>query len=192
MHQLLVKQSDNELITSYRKGSDKAFEILMNRHKDRIYTTIILITKDSYIAEDILQETFVKVVNTLRSEKYDEKGAFMHWVKRIAFNLAIDHFRKQKRRPVIVTGEGNDVINNMKFSEDSIESIQVKNDLRRQIHMYIRELPESQRKVLIMRQFMKMSFKDIASELDISINTALGRMRYALINLRKKINKKSL
>lgn len=185
--QIKKGERDGNLILRYKNGDDKAIEILISRYKDKVYTTILLVVKDRYIAEDLLQETFIKVIDTVVSGKYQDKNMFGQWVQRIAFNLAIDSFRKKKRRPTIVTGEGKSLIDNMKFLEDSVEEQHVKSDTRRQVHRYIRKLPEPQRRVLIMRHFMELSFQDIADKLGISINTALGRMRYALINLRKKM-----
>ncbi|MFY0626146.1 MAG: sigma-70 family RNA polymerase sigma factor [Reichenbachiella sp.] len=179
--------SDSDLVSLYKKGDEEAFGELVSRHKSRVFTTVYLIVKDKYIAEDLLQDAFIKVVKTIKSGKYNEEGKFLPWVLRIAHNLAIDFFRKNKRYPTIVLEDGSKVFNTMDFAEDSIESVQIKQDTNTVLNKLIQELPESQREVLVMRHFMQMSFQDIAESTDVSINTALGRMRYALINLRKKM-----
>ncbi|GAB5522657.1 MAG: sigma-70 family RNA polymerase sigma factor [Roseivirga sp.] len=181
--------SDSQLISQYKNGSEEAFAELVNRHKNKIYTTVYLIVKDQFLAEDLLQETYVKVVNTIKSGRYNEEGKFLPWVTRIAHNLAIDHFRKAKRYPMIVMEDGSNIFNTLEFSEDSIESRQIQQDTHALLRDLIKELPDSQREVLMMRHYMQMSFQEIAEATDVSINTALGRMRYALINLRKKMNK---
>jgi len=184
--------SDSKLVTLYKEGKEAAFEQLVNRHRARVFTTIYLIVKDEYVAEDILQETFIKVVKTIKSGRYNEEGKFLPWVMRIAHNLSIDHFRKNKRYPTVVMEDGSSVFNTMEFSEDSAESLQVRRDTHSLLKQLIKELPEAQRQVLTMRHYMDMSFKEIADATGVSINTALGRMRYALINLRKKMEKRNI
>lgn len=184
--------SDCKLISLYKSGNEEAFEELVKRHKSRIFTTIYLIVKDNCKAEDLLQETFIKVVNTIKSGKYNEEGKFLPWVLRIAHNLSIDHFRKTKRYPVIVMEDGSNVFNTIEFSEDSVESVQIRKDTHTRLRKLIQELPEAQKEVLIMRHYMEMSFQEIADSTGVSINTALGRMRYALINLRKKMHKHNI
>ena len=181
--------SDSKLVSQYKSGSEAAFEELVSRHKSRVFTTIYLIVKDKYVAEDLLQDTFIKVVRTIKSGKYNEEGKFLPWVLRIAHNLAIDNFRKNKRYPTIVMEDGSLLFNTLEFAEDSVESLQIKEDTNVILKRLVQELPESQREVLIMRHYMQMSFQDIAASTNVSINTALGRMRYALINLRKKMQK---
>jgi len=184
--------SDSELVSGYKNGNDEAFEELVNRHKSRVFTTIYLIVKDKYTAEDLMQDAFIKVVNTIKSGRYNEEGKFLPWVLRIAHNLAIDFFRKEKRYPTIVMEDGSKVFNTLDFAESSIESLQIKNDTKTLLKKLIDELPEVQKEVLIMRHYMEMSFQDIAESTDVSINTALGRMRYALINLRKKMQQTNM
>ena len=184
-----LKLSDKELVSLYKNGDESAFKELVKRYKNSLFSMILLVTKDTYIAEDLLQETFIKVVQTIRAGKYKEKERFHYWIQRVGYNLAIDYFRKQRRSPLIVNKEGLDVLENMRFSEENRESLYVKQDTRRELHRMMRELPDAQRKVLILRNYMKMSFQDIAEEMGTSVNTALGRMRYALINLRRKMNK---
>ncbi|MGK7394544.1 MAG: RNA polymerase sigma factor [Candidatus Cyclobacteriaceae bacterium M3_2C_046] len=184
--------SDRELVTRYIDGNEEAFEKLVNRHKSKIYTAIYLIVKDNFVAEDLLQETFIKAINTIKCGRYNEEGKFLPWIMRIAHNLAIDFFRRAKRYPTIVMEDGSNVFNTMDFSEDSIESVQIKKDSHAKLRKLIQELPDAQREVLIMRHYMQMSFQDIAEATNVSINTALGRMRYALINLRKKMEKNNI
>ena len=179
--------SDSQLISLYKTGNEEAFAELLNRHKSRVFTTIYLIVKDNYIAEDLMQETFIKVINTIKLGKYNEEGKFLPWILRIAHNLAIDNFRRAKRYPTIIMEDGSNVFNNMEFSEDSIESKQIVKDTHEKLKLLIQELPPAQKEVLIMRHYMEMSFQEIADATEVSINTALGRMRYALINLRKKM-----
>lgn len=181
--------SDSQLVSLYRNGNEDAFEVLLNRHKSKLYTAIYLIVKDRYTAEDLLQETFVKAINTIRSGRYNEEGKFLPWISRIAHNLAIDHFRKEKRYPEVVLEDGSRLFNSMDFAEESSEDKQMFRETRARLRDYIRELPEEQKHVLIMRHYFDMSFQEIANRTGVSINTALGRMRYALINLRKKMRK---
>ncbi|EMS32950.1 RNA polymerase sigma-70 factor, ECF subfamily [Mariniradius saccharolyticus AK6] len=182
-----VNPTDAELIASYRSGSEAAFEKLVEKYKSRVYTTIYLIVKDQAIAEDLLQDVFVKVVHTLTADGYNEEGKFQPWLMRIAHNLAIDHFRRSKRYPTIIMEDGSNVFNTLKFAEESIEDARVKEDTVELVRKLIDELPESQKQVLIMRHYMDLSFQEIAEQTGVSINTALGRMRYALINMRKKL-----
>jgi len=179
--------SDSQLVELYIKGNEGGFEILVERYKSRIFTSIHLIVKDRYTAEDLVQETLIKAINTLNAGRYNDEGKFQPWIMRIAHNLAIDHFRKAKRFPTIVMEDGSNVFNSLEFSEAPYETIQAQKDTKAKLHTFIQELPESQREVLVMRHFMEMSFQDIAEGTGVSINTALGRMRYALINLRKKM-----
>ncbi|NVJ87243.1 MAG: sigma-70 family RNA polymerase sigma factor [Algoriphagus sp.] len=176
---------DAELIAQYRNGNEAAFDLLVDRYKTKVYTTILLIVKDQDLAEDLLQDVFVKVVNTLNSDKYNEEGKFQPWIMRIAHNLAVDHFRKARRYPVIVMEDGSSLFNSLRFAEGNAEDEQVKEEEIAMVRRLIDELPEAQKEVLIMRHYMDMSFQEIADKTGVSINTALGRMRYALIHLRK-------
>jgi len=182
------KVSDSELITKYKKGNEKAFEELTNRHKNKIFTTILLIVKDSEIAEDLLQETFIKAIKTIHSGRYNEEGKFLPWISRIAHNMAIDYFRKQKRYPMIMMEDGSNVFNTLDFAENPYESNQIQKEEHARLRELIQNLPDTQREVLMMRHYMQLSFQEIAEHTGVSINTALGRMRYALINLRKQMN----
>lgn len=183
-----MEPSDSVLLSQYIKGNEEAFSALLHRHQNRVFSTCYVIVKDQYIAEDLVQEVFIKAVKTIKSGKYNEEGKFLPWILRIAHNLAIDHFRKNKRYPTIVMEDGNNVFNTLEFSEESIETTQVREDTHNQLKRLIKDLPDSQREVLVMRHYMQMSFQEIADATGVSINTALGRMRYALINLRKKMD----
>ena len=184
--------SDSQLVKLYIKGNEESFEVLVDRYKSRLFTSIHLIVKDRYIAEDLVQETLIKAVNTLRSGRYNDEGKFQPWIMRIAHNLAIDHFRKARRFPTIVMEDGSNVFNTLEFSEAPYETIQAQKDTKAKLRTFIQELPEAQREVLVMRHYMEMSFQDIAESTGVSINTALGRMRYALINLRKKMKQHNI
>ena len=185
-----VQVSDSELVTLYVRGNEKAFEKLVQRHKSRIYTTIYLIVKDQYVAEALLQDTFIKAVDTIKSGRYNDEGKFLPWIIRIAHNLAIDYFRRDKRYPNVVFEDGSSVFNTLDFSEDSVESVQIRQETHEQLREMIQRLPDVQKQVLIMRHYEDLSFQEIADATGVSINTALGRMRYALINLRKQFNQR--
>lgn len=182
--------NDAELITSYKKGNESAFSELLSRYSTKVYTTILLIVKDRYKAEDLMQECFMKAIDRINRGVYNEEGKFGPWISRMAHNMAIDHFRKQKRNPTVILEDGSPVFNTMEFTEESIESIQIQQDNNIKLKELIEELPDAQKEVLIMRHYSGLSFQEIAEETGVSINTALGRMRYALINLRKKINQR--
>ncbi|WP_296621003.1 sigma-70 family RNA polymerase sigma factor [Marivirga sp.] len=187
MNNQKTKLDDSQLVGQYINGNEVAFEELVNRHKSRIFTTIYMIVKDQYVAEDLMQEVFIKAIRTLKSGRYNEEGKFLPWILRIAHNLAIDKFRKNKRYPTIVMDDGNSVFETLEFAEGTFEDAQMKKDVHKSLRKLIQELPEAQKQVLIMRHYMDMSFKEISDQTGVSINTALGRMRYALINLRKKM-----
>ena len=182
-----IGPQDSELIAQYRNGNQGAFDVLVDRYQSKVYTTIYLIVKDQDVAEDLLQDVFVKVVQTIHSDKYSEEGKFQPWLMRIAHNLAIDHFRKAKRYPTILMEDGSNVFNSLQFAESSIEEQRVKEETLEMVKKLIEELPEAQKEVLVMRHYLEMSFQEIADQTGVSINTALGRMRYALIHLRKKM-----
>jgi RNA polymerase sigma factor (sigma-70 family) len=179
--------SDSALVTLYIAGNENAFEQLVNRHKNKVFTTILLIVKDTYTAEDLMQDAFIKAIHTMKGGRYNEEGKFSSWICRIAHNLAIDFFRKEKRSPMITLEDGSNVFNALSFAEDSAESQQIKEDTHARLRELIQTLPQAQREVLMMRHYADMSFQEIAEATGVSINTALGRMRYALINLRKKM-----
>ena len=178
---------DGVLITSYRNGNEAAFNLLVDRYQSKVFTTIFLIVKDQDVAEDLLQDVFVKVLHTLNSDKYNEEGKFQPWVMRIAHNMAIDYFRKAKRYPTILLEDGSNLLNSLSFAEDSSEEQRIKEETLAWVRDLIEELPEAQKEVVILRHYMDMSFQEIAEQTGVSINTALGRMRYALNHIRKKM-----
>lgn len=188
----LKQMSDQELVILYTGGKESAFEELLNRHQSKVYTSIYLLVKDQYVAEDIFQETFIKVINTLKAGRYNDEGKFLPWVIRIGHNLVIDHFRREKRSPMITDSEGNDLFSNIPVFDDSAEDILLRNQTHCDIRSMIQLLPEDQREVLIMRHYADLSFKEIAEVTNVSINTALGRMRYALNNMRRMLQDKDL
>lgn len=185
--------NDNELVQRFIEGDQNSLEILIHRHKNRIYSYIILIVKNQELAEDIFQETFIKVIRSLKRGKYVENGKFVSWVLRISHNLIIDHFRKEKLQGTVSNDSLEvDLFNSPKFSDYTIEDEMVNNQILSEVKELVKELPEDQQQVIYMRHYMGLSFKEIAEQTDVSINTALGRMRYALINLRKLIKEKKL
>lgn len=188
----LQQYSDQDLVKLYLDGEESVLEELLRRHKSKIYTSIYLLVKDQYLAEDIFQDTFIKVINTLRGGRYNEEGKFLPWVMRIAHNLVIDYFRKEKRTPIITSADGTDVLNLIQVYEESAEERMLREQTYTDLRVLIQLLPDEQKEVLIMRHYAGLSFKDIAELTDVSINTALGRMRYALSNLRKLMNIKEV
>ena len=185
--------SDKELIGKYLDGNQASLEKLIHRHKNKVFAYILMVVKDKQLADDIFQDTFIKVINTIRAGSYKEEGKFIQWVMRIAHNLIIDYFRKSKRIPVIDNNsEDFDIFDTIKFTDDSIEDRIITEQIHQDVRKLINLLPAEQKEVLFMRHYSEMSFKDIAEQTDVSINTALGRMRYALINLRKLIEQKDV
>lgn len=184
--------SDQELIRHFIAGDHQSLESLIHRHQRKIFSYILLIVKDKHLAEDVFQDTFIKVINTLRSGAYNEEGKFLPWVMRIAHNLVIDHFRKSKRMPYMENSEEYDLFETLKVYDETIEDKMILSQIREDVQKLIEFLPEEQRDVLKMRHYQDMSFKEIATSTNVSINTALGRMRYALINLRKLIQEKNI
>src|SRR5579871_615902 len=150
------RSSDSQLVSHYQSGNEEAFEMLLHRHKSRIYTAIYLIVKDRYVAEDLLQDTFIKAVNVIKSGRYNEEGKFLPWLSRIAHNLAIDYFRSCKRHPEITLEDGSCVFDSIKFAEDSFERIQLQQDTKARLRALIKELPPEQKEVLIMRNYLQM------------------------------------
>src|SRR5690606_7048466 len=185
--------NDNELVQRFIEGDQNSLEILIHRHKGRVYSYILLIVKNQELAEDIFQETFIKVIRSLKRGKYVENGKFISWVLRISHNLIIDHFRKEKLQGTVSNDSLEvDVFNSQKFSDETIEDQLVNAQILKEVKELVKELPEDQQQVIYMRHYMDLSFKEIAEQTGVSINTALGRMRYALINLRKLIREKNI
>jgi len=185
-------KSDQDLIHQYITGEEAGLVELIRRYQSKIYTSIYLLVKDEYLAEDIFQDTFIKVINTLKAGKYNEEGKFLPWVTRIAHNLVIDHFRREKRAPMINNGDDFDIFEVLGNYDESTEDRMVREQTHKDLKQLIQLLPSEQKEVLIMRHFGDLSFKEIADITDVSINTALGRMRYALNNLRKMMQSKEL
>lgn len=180
-------EDDRQLVSLYLAGDESAFEVLLRRHKDRVYSYVKMMVKDSQLAEDIFQDVFVKAVLTMKRGQYNEEGKFLPWILRIAHNLVIDTFRKNKRFPLVDGGEDFDIFNVIKDDSKAVDEQIIEEQIHIDLKNLIEFLPEEQKQVLKMRHFSDMSFKEIAEETNVSINTALGRMRYALINLRKLI-----
>ncbi|MDD4672767.1 MAG: sigma-70 family RNA polymerase sigma factor [Bacteroidales bacterium] len=185
--------TDNELVKGFMSGSNEAIDTLIRRHRKRVFGYIILLTKNEAVAEDIFQDTFVKVIQSLRKGKYTENGRFISWVIRIAHNLTIDHFRRQKQLNTI-SNESTpvDVFNSPRFSDKTVEEHIVYDQILSDVRKLIDYLPDEQKEVVVLRHYANLSFKEIAEQTGVSINTALGRMRYALINMRKIMEEQNL
>ena len=191
--QNFTKLTDEQLVALYAKGDNKAFDALLLRHKSRLFNYIYQMVRDRDLADDIFQETFVKAITTIKQGRYNDQGKFSAWISRIARNLVIDSFRSEKSEASVSADNADyDVLNRKEFSEETIEDaiidLQIEDDLR----SLIDELPEAQKEVLDMRYYKDLSFKEIAELLGISINTALGRMRYAILNMRRMIKERDL
>ena len=190
---MLNQLSDQELIQRFLKGNHNSIEILINRHKNKVYTYIILTVKNQHLAEDIFQDTFIKVIKSLHAGKYRDNGKFLSWVIRIAHNLIIDHFRKEKQINTFTSDDYEaDIFNSKKISDGNIEEFIIRDQILNDVRSLINELPDDQKQVILLRHYGGLSFKEIAEQTNVSINTALGRMRYALINLRKIIREKKI
>jgi RNA polymerase sigma factor (sigma-70 family) len=184
--------SDQELIGKYLAGNEAALETIIRRHKNRVFAYILMVVKDKELAEDLFQDTFIKVINTFRSGQYKEEGKFIQWVMRISHNLIIDYFRKAKRIPIVENNDEYDIFDKVRIPVESVEDQLIMEQIHQDVKKLIDYLPKEQKEVLVMRHYGDMSFKDIAEVTNVSINTALGRMRYALINLRKLVKEKEV
>lgn len=184
--QNLEKLADDVLVAYYSEGNNNAFDVLLTRHQAKVYSYILQMVKDRNLADDIFQETFVKAITTIKQGRYAEAGKFSAWVCRIARNLIIDNFRQEKVEATVSTDDSNyDVLNRKDLSEDTIEDMLIDSQIQADVRRIVKQLPDSQREVLIMRYYKGLSFKEIADVTGVSINTALGRMRYAILNLRR-------
>ena len=188
----VTQLNDKELILSYLDGNEKAFEELLSRHKQRIYTSIYLFVKDQAQAEDIFQDVFIKIVDTLRKGKYNHEGKFLQWALRISYNMCVDNFRRSKRRPTVSPTDTFDIFDVLENPEDNVEQTIMKSQTHERIRKLVDSLPPEQREVVILRHYADMSFKEISQLTRVSINTALGRMRYALINIRRMMEEKQV
>lgn len=184
--QSLKLMTDDQLVTAYAQGNNPAFDVLLSRHQQRLYSYIMQMVKDPDVADDLFQESFVKAIMTIRQGRYNEVGKFLPWITRIARNLIIDYFRQEKTEAAVSTDDENfDVLNRKDLAEGTIEDQMIDTQIREDIRRIIDQLPEVQRQVLTMRYYQNLSFKEIAELTGVSINTALGRMRYAILNLRR-------
>lgn len=184
-----TKLTDEQLVNAYAKGDNEAFDTLLNRHKDRVLAYIIHIVKNRDLAEDLFQETFVKAIMTIKQGRYTESGKFSAWLTRIAHNLIIDHYRQEKsENTVSADNDDTDLLNRRDLAEATIEDHLVEKQILKDVRKIIGILPASQREVVMMRYYKDMSFKEISEATGVSINTALGRMRYAIINMRRLAN----
>ena len=188
----LSNLTDQQLVHLYVNGDAEALSAIVSRYKDKIYTSIYLLVKDKYLAEDIFQDVFIRVIDTLKSGRYVDEGKFLPWAMRIAHNLCVDHFRKVKRTPTIKTSEDRDIFESLNFSEAGADQRMMNGQSHDKVRKMIDLLPEDQREVIILRHYADLSFKEISQLTNCSINTALGRMRYGLINLRKMMTEKQI
>ncbi len=183
---ILMSMTDEQLVASYAEGNNDAFDVLIDRHQQSLFSYILYITRNRDLAEDVFQETFIKAITTIKQGKYVESGKFKAWISRIAHNLIFDHFRREQKEKMLYNDDYEfDLFNNSSLSDDNIETVMVKSQVMKDVRRLINHLPDVQREVLTMRYFEDLSFKEIAERTGVSINTALGRMRYAIINMRK-------
>jgi len=184
--------SDTELIRSFQEGDTEAFEVLIYRYKDKIYSSILFFVKDSYLAEDLFQDVFIKIIDTLKNKRYTEEGKFLPWALRISHNLCVDHFRKVKRTPAIKTSDNKDIFDVINVYEEGADQKIMQSQSHDRVRKMLELLPEEQREIIVLRHYANLSFKEISQITNCSINTALGRMRYGLINLRKMMEEKNI
>lgn len=184
--------SDQQIVRMYIDGDSNALSTLVNRYKDKIFTSIYLLVKDKYLAEDIFQDVFIRVIDTLKGGRYTDEGKFLPWAMRIAHNLCVDHFRKVKRNPTIRTSDDRDIFEVLNFSEEGVDTRIMAEQTSDKVRKLIDLLPEDQREVIILRHYADLSFKEIAQLTNCSINTSLGRMRYGLLNMRKMMTEKQI
>lgn len=188
----VINLNDQALIDQYLQGSEQAFAELIRRHQQKIYTSIYLFVKDREIAEDLFQDVFIKIIDTLRKGNYNHEGKFSQWAIRIAYNMCVDQFRRNKRRTKVSGGDDFDIFDILELPDENREDQMIRSETHDRIKQLVDSLPDEQREVVILRHYADMSFKDIALLTRVSINTALGRMRYALINIRKMMEERSM
>jgi RNA polymerase sigma factor (sigma-70 family) len=189
---LPIVQTDNELLQRYINGDENALALLLKTHQRKIFSFIMMRVKNKALAEDIFQDALCKAIDSIRNGKYNEEGKFLPWIMMISNNLCMDHFRRNKRMPTIVDSDGKDIFNVLKFAEESKEDCIIKEQTLKQVKEMVELLPADQKEVLILRHYADLSFKEIAEMTGTNINTALGRMRYALLNLRKMMSEKAV
>jgi RNA polymerase sigma factor (sigma-70 family) len=187
-----IQLNDQQIVNMYMNGDANALSTLVIRYKDKIFTSIYLLVKDKYLAEDIFQDVFIRIIDTIKAGRYTDEGKFLPWAMRIAHNLCVDHFRKVKRNPTIKTSDDKDIFEVLNFSEDGVDSRMMNEQTSGKVRRMIDMLPEDQREVIILRHYADLSFKEISQLTGCSINTALGRMRYGLLNLRKMMTEKQI
>jgi RNA polymerase sigma-70 factor (ECF subfamily) len=187
----LSQQPDAELIHAFLHGHEKALEILIHRYKDKVYTSVYMLVKDKYLAEDIFQDTFLKIIKTIKEGRYAEQGKFLPWAIRVAHNLCMDHFRRTRHNVPVTLPDGQDISDLFGAGDLVADGIE-KREVHASVRKLVEQLPEEQREVIVLRIYADLSFKEIADLTGVSINTALGRMRYGLINLRKIIIDKQM
>jgi RNA polymerase sigma factor (sigma-70 family) len=188
----LEQVADLDLIRSFQAGDTEAFDVLVTRYKDRIYSSILFFVKDTYLAEDLFQDVFIKIIDTLKNKRYTEEGKFLPWALRIAHNLCVDYFRKVKRTPAIKTSDDQDIFEVINVSQEAPDQKLMRGESHDKVRRMLDILPEEQREIIVLRHYANLSFKEIAEITNCSINTALGRMRYGLINLRKMMTENQM
>ena len=188
----LEQVADLDLIRSFQAGDTEAFDVLVTRYKDRIYSSILFFVKDTYLAEDLFQDVFIKIIDTLKNKRYTEEGKFLPWALRIAHNLCVDYFRKVKRTPAIKTSDDQDIFEVINVSQEAPAQKLMRGESHEKVRRMLDLLPEEQREIIVLRHYANLSFKEIAGITNCSINTALGRMRYGLINLRKMMTENQM
>ena len=184
-NELVGTLTDNELIQGYINGNPKCFDVLLSRYQAKVYGYIFSVVKDKEVADDVFQDTFLKVIVTINSGVYKDENKFIHWVMRIAHNLIVDHYRRGNKMPMVPNRPDYDVVQNLRLQDEDVEHRIIKQQTSSNIRKLVKMLPPEQRRVVILRHYGKCDFKDIAARTGVSINTALGRMRYAIINLRR-------
>ncbi len=184
--------TDTQLVHAFQDGNAYALEILVSRYKDKIFSSILFLVKDKYLAEDLFQDVFIKIIDTIRNNRYTEEGKFLPWALRIAHNLCVDYFRKVKRTPAVKTSDDRDIFEVINMSEEGADNKMVQGETHDRVRRLLDMLPEEQREVIVLRHYADLSFKEISQMTNCSINTALGRMRYGLINMRKMLTEKQI
>lgn len=188
----LLLATDSQLVSEFKNGNGKALEVLIWRHKEKVFSSILFLVKDKYLAEDLFQDTFVKLIDTIRDNNYTEEGKFLAFATRIAHNICVDHFRKIKRVQIVNTGDSTEIFEVFNSTDNNAENNLIEFETSDRVRLLLNKLPEDQREVIVLRHFADFSFKEIAELTNCSINTALGRMRYALTNLRKMLLEKQI
>jgi RNA polymerase sigma-70 factor (ECF subfamily) len=188
----LTQKTDNQLVYAFQQGSNEALEVLIHRYKDKIFSSILFLVKDKFLAEDLFQDAFIKIIDNIRNNHYTEEGKFLPWAMRITRNLCVDHFRKVKRAPAVKTSDNHDIFELFSFNEEACDSKMMQEETHDKVRKMLTMLPDEQREVIVLRHFADLSFKEIALMTNCSINTALGRMRYGLINMRRLLTEKNI